>query len=288
MHLAAAGPLLGEKLDLSGLGLTNMPSLDGIDFRHVTALDLSNNKLIIATHLKPFKHITSLDLSRNELIDLPYDLREMHGLTHLNLEKNRITIDKYTSPLPLKLEVVVLNDNLIKERLNLSPLLFLRKLGLARTGLTQWPEGVNEAAFLEILDLRSNRLTEIADSIISPSQDQLVRSGMLSNKIYVRDNPLSAATLEKLRLYLVRLRIAGFTDARPQTLLSEIAAPLPPQQPKDARHLRGHKPSLDLQQPCLTGLLDDCSRMSIHDRQNTQGPVRALRSKIPENKYLVG
>ncbi|MFJ2287060.1 hypothetical protein ACIOUF_11940 [Pseudomonas iridis] len=230
-HLAAAGPLPGEKLDLSGLGLTNLPSLDGIDFRHVTALDLSNNKLILATHLKPFKHITSLDLSRNELIDLPYDLREMHGLTHLNLEKNRITIDKYSSPLPLTLEVVVLNDNLIKERLDLSRLLFLRKLGLARTGLKQWPEGVNEAAFLEILDLRSNQLTEIADSIISPPQERLVSSGRLSNKIYVRGNPLSTATLEKLRLYLVRLRIAGFTEAQPQTLLSEIAAPLPPRQP---------------------------------------------------------
>lgn len=222
LHLAADGAHVGERLNLSGLDLTNLPSLEGIDFSHVTSLDLKNNKLILATHLRPFKHIFSLDLSKNRLMDMPYDLRDMPRLSHLNLEGNRITIDRFSAPLPETLQVLVLNDNTIRDQPDFSRLQRMRKLALARTGLSQWPSGVNDLQFLELVDLRSNWITEIPDSIVAPPQERLMQSGHLSDKVFMLGNPLSQATLEKLKLYLARLRAAGFTLSNPRSLLSPV------------------------------------------------------------------
>lgn len=82
----------GKELDLSGRGLTSIPS-DVFIRTDLVKLNLSNNHLTGApqSQIGQLENLTSLDLSGNSLTGLPAELGRLHKLETLNVAHNKLT-----------------------------------------------------------------------------------------------------------------------------------------------------------------------------------------------------
>ncbi|WP_112193175.1 dermonecrotic toxin domain-containing protein [Pseudomonas sp. LG1E9] len=92
-QLTNDGEPFGLELNLSDLNLPSLPDLDA-DFSHVGSLNLSNMNLRTSPEgfLARFRGLRWLDLSNNQLRELPPAVGQMHGLTRLSLQNNRIRL----------------------------------------------------------------------------------------------------------------------------------------------------------------------------------------------------
>lgn len=87
-----AEPTTGQELNLSGRGLTAIPS-DVFSRTDLERLDLSNNRLTGApqSQIGQLVNLKSLDLSGNLLTGLPAELGRLKKLETLNVSNNTLT-----------------------------------------------------------------------------------------------------------------------------------------------------------------------------------------------------
>ncbi|AZE92677.1 hypothetical protein C4J96_0531 [Pseudomonas orientalis] len=227
--LAHDGTPIGLELDLSGLRLPSLPDLD-TDFSHVGSLKLDNMNLSVSPEgfLTRYRHVRWLNLANNQLRELPPALGEMHGLTRLFLQNNQIRLNADTARILSErttLRALWMQGN---PQLGLSPdfsqMTDIRSIDLSNTGIDTWPAGLWAQPLLDTINLNANRITEIPDAVIAPSDALLAQSARINNVTSIAGNPLSDDTLEQVTRYGARLIIAGVTDiGRPNRLVVTAA-----------------------------------------------------------------
>ncbi len=137
-YIDKSGPITGAEIDLSNQGLSSLNGLELIATpESVTALDLSNNKLvgITAEQLNIFPNLKRLDLSKNQLTVLPS--LNLPKLKKLKIKNNNIS------------EISNLNlPELIKFKASGNPIQTLSDLNLPK---------------LKKLKMKDNKLTKISN-----------------------------------------------------------------------------------------------------------------------------
>lgn len=208
-------------LNLDGLRLSELPVIPArIDFSHIQTLKLNNMGFSRGANefLSHFTGITTLEMDNNGLVDLPSQLLNLPDLSSLSLVRNRLNLSA-TNGMILKalskLEVLNLNYNLLGEGLDLNNMAYLRRVFLRRTGTREWPQSLITRPFLEMADLRENRITEIPEEVY-----QVPASIPLNTSL--TGNPLSATS--RLRLARYVLQGGASMGIRGEEFISETAA----------------------------------------------------------------
>jgi Leucine-rich repeat (LRR) protein len=220
---AANGQPIGLDLNLGGLNLPSLPDLDA-DFSHVGSLRLNNMNLSTSPEgfLTRYRHLRWLNMAGNQLRELPPAVGEMNGLTRLALQHNQIRLTPETARILSErgtLRAISLAGNPIGSIPDFSQMTDLRVLNLRNTGIESWPAGVGRQPALELIQLSENRMTTIPDSVIEPPDNDLARVSRVNHITEVTGNPLSEATIDRVRNYAVRLLEAGLTQiGRPNRL----------------------------------------------------------------------
>ncbi|MBC8996349.1 hypothetical protein IAI51_07405 [Pseudomonas sp. N40(2020)] len=201
---------IGLELDLSGLKLPSLPDLDA-DFSHVGSLNLSNMELSTSPEgfLTRFRHVRWLNLSRNQLRELPPAVGEMNGLTRLFLQNNQISLSADTARVLSErttLRALWLHKNpQLRITPDFSQIIDMRSINMANTGIDTFPTGLADQPLLDTVDLSNNRIEEIPDAVIAPSDERLAHTVRVNNVTNVTNNPLSAETHNRLTHYNDRL-----------------------------------------------------------------------------------
>jgi internalin A len=132
-----------EKLDLSGMGLSNLPSEIG-ELINLKYLDLSTNQLhYLPGAIEELTSLTSLNLSCNHLNNLPELISKLTGLTSLDISINQL------NNLP----------EMLRELTNLT------SLNLSHNELRYLPEVIGDLTNLTSLDLSYNQLNTLPKMI---------------------------------------------------------------------------------------------------------------------------
>lgn len=228
---------IGLELDLSGLRLPSLPDLDA-DFSHVGSLKLSNISLSTSPEgfLARFRGVRWLDLSKNLLRELPPALGEMDGLTRLDLSENQIRLTPETARILSGRVTVrgwVLRDNPLGITPDFSQITDMRSLSMQRTGIVDWPNGLQDQPLLAQVELYDNEITIIPDAVIAPSDERLADTERVNNVTRVHGNPLSEETLQRVRAYSARLEQAGLSSSTATNRL--VATALQARRPGPAR-----------------------------------------------------
>lgn len=203
------GTPIGLELNLSGLTLPSLPDLDA-DFSHVGALNLSRMNLSASPEgfLRRYQRVRWLDLSRNQLTELPPALADMHGLTRLHLQYNRIRLTPETARILSErttLRSLVLTDNPLGISPDFTRISDIRSLFLNNTQLETWPVGLADQPLVDRIDLTGNRITTIAQEVVAPAAEHLVQRARLNNVTFLGGNPLSDVAQQQLVDYWARL-----------------------------------------------------------------------------------
>ncbi|WP_294737368.1 DUF6543 domain-containing protein [uncultured Pseudomonas sp.] len=207
--LANDGTPIGLELDLSGLTLESLPDLDA-DFSHVGSLKLSGMNLSRSPDgfLNRYRGVRWLDMSDNQLTRLPQALGDMHGLTRLFLNQNRIRLDVDSARMLSErttLRALRLQDNPLGVAPDFTRITDMRTLSMSNTELETWPVGLSEQPLVDTIDLRRNRITTIPDNVVAPSAEHLEQMSRLNGATMIQGNPLSEATQQRLSDYWSRL-----------------------------------------------------------------------------------
>lgn len=223
---------IGLELDLSGLRLPSLPDID-VDFSHVGSLKLNNMDLRASPEgfLTRFRHVRWLYLSRNQLRELPPAIGEMHGLTRLSLDNNQLSLTAETARVLSErttLRALNLQDN---PRLGICPdfsrITDMRHLDLANTGIDTFPAGIAEQPLLDTFNLSNNRIVDIPDAVIAPTNERLPHTVRINNVTNVRNNLLSDATLARINQYNERLLQAETPLSGPNNLVDTARGHVP-------------------------------------------------------------
>ncbi|MBP5952298.1 hypothetical protein H8B20_18755 [Pseudomonas sp. P42] len=223
---------IGLELDLSGLRLPSLPDID-VDFSHVGSLKLNNMDLRASPEgfLTRFRHVRWLYLSRNQLRELPPAIGEMHGLTRLSLDNNQLSLTAETARVLSErttLRALNLQDN---PRLGICPdfsrITDMRHLDLANTGIDTFPAGIVDQPLLDTFDLSNNRIVDIPDAVIAPTNERLPHTVRINNVTNVRNNLLSDATLARINQYNERLLQAETPLSGPNNLVDTARGHVP-------------------------------------------------------------
>jgi len=147
------------------------------------------------THLK-------IDCMLNEL---PASLTQMTQLENLDLSDNTIVLTAESRQRlagMTRLAELHLDGNPLGLTPDVSRMARLRVLSLRQTNIDQWPIGADTRSSLRTLLLQENRLTTVPDAVLSD-----VRMGPTNRNTILHDNPLSEATLARIREYRHRTGI---------------------------------------------------------------------------------
>ncbi|MHC8318408.1 NEL-type E3 ubiquitin ligase domain-containing protein [Pseudomonas sp. LB3P31] len=176
-----------------------LPTLTDEDVAHVRKLSIRDMKAgdELAYFLRPFKGLVSLELERNQLTRLPEVLSHMPNLEHLRLDGNQIKLTEYTLRKLAdmrELRTLGLGGNPLGATVEVSKMFNLQSLILSDTRTTELPVGLSRLPYLDLVDLRTNRIRELPDWLF-----QMPRR--FTQAINLRGNAISAASLEKLKTY---------------------------------------------------------------------------------------
>jgi len=81
----------GNEIDMSMLGLTDVPVKELAAVSRGTVLDLSNNLIVLLpVSFSTLTHLVKLDLSKNQLKELPPNFGDLQRLRHLDLYSNEL------------------------------------------------------------------------------------------------------------------------------------------------------------------------------------------------------
>lgn len=170
-----------DSLDLSGLGLTELP-YQLWEQTNLLSLNLSANQLTsLPNSLGQLTNLTSLNLSANQLTSLPDSLGQLTNLSSFSLNQNK----------------------LISLPNSLNQLTSLPSIDLRHNQLTYLPDSLGELTNLRSLDLNGNNLTFLPNSL-----------GQLSNlySLYLDHNQLTC--LPNSLGQLTNLRSFGLSSNR--------------------------------------------------------------------------
>ncbi len=160
------GYTLNQNEQVTGLSLyfCNFKALEKIishlkNFKSLTTLELSGNKISDISHLKDLKNITELNLGNNQISDVS-SLKDLKNLTTLNLNNNQISVISFLKDLK-SLTKLNLQNNKIS---NISPLKELKNL----TQLNLYGNQIGDIFYLKdlnsltSLDLSKNQIRGIS------------------------------------------------------------------------------------------------------------------------------
>lgn len=203
--VAVGGDGGGYELELNGINVGTLPELTA-DFSHVDVLKLRNMELSLSqcnNFLTGFSSLRQLDMSGNRLGDIPQALEAMTDLVTLELRMSRVGLTPGGIEVLqglTRLKVLDLAHNPLGRLPDFSRLPDLEELYLKNTGITTWPTGLRDQP-LEMIDLRSNELTEVPDDLLDPPAERAFATASLNGVTLLRGNPLSAMALQRMRDY---------------------------------------------------------------------------------------
>ncbi|MGL6243704.1 NEL-type E3 ubiquitin ligase domain-containing protein [Pseudomonas sp.] len=180
------------------------------DFSHIETLELKsiNWSTGADTFLDCFPTLKNLSITQSRLEKLPASINDMPQLTSLDLHSNRITLDEQ-SALRLsalgKLENIDLSGNALGILPDFSNMSGLKMLNLRRTGIDQWPTGLQNQNGLDVVDLRNNRLKEVPQTHFNPPVDQLEVTARINNVTLLEGNAFPADYWQHFDSYWQRL-----------------------------------------------------------------------------------
>jgi Leucine-rich repeat (LRR) protein len=182
----------GETLKLASVNVA-LPALTA-DFSHVRSLILYNViwSADADTFLSNFTHLTRLTISQSGIETLPRSIDAMDRLNHIDLSNNRLELDEQTAATLSAmhhLETVTLSNNPALTLLpDFSGMSGLKYLYLNKTGINQWPTGLQDKTGLIILNLRNNHLKEVPQEFINPAPDQLLTVARINRGTHLDGN----------------------------------------------------------------------------------------------------
>ncbi|MBV4485727.1 hypothetical protein HU727_009035 [Pseudomonas sp. SWRI153] len=156
-------------LNLDGMRIGKLPTLpSGLSFDHIQHLSMKNMAQTddVAYFLKSFKQLETLELDSNKITRLPEVLSYMPNLKRLSLAGNQLKLTEQTLAKLNRLRTLWylnLNSNALGATPNVSQMSNLRRLLLRDTGITELPEGLHNCAYIEWMDMRENKITELPD-----------------------------------------------------------------------------------------------------------------------------
>jgi hypothetical protein len=160
------------QLSLKELTVTEFDSLNIFleSFPNLRALDLENVNLI------------KIDENGVESVEVPAAVSQMKHITSLNLRSTGLNL-KGARASQFQAFLDLRSLDLSNNPLDVPPVLLgvpnLRRLNLRNTGITSCPIGVAEQPYLDLLDLRDNRISRIPPAIMNQAiaGDHLLLSG---------------------------------------------------------------------------------------------------------------
>ncbi|WP_095188285.1 NEL-type E3 ubiquitin ligase domain-containing protein [Pseudomonas sp. Irchel 3E19] len=206
---AVDGTPIGHELDLSGQTLDSVPDLEA-DFSHVGSLKLNNMGLSVSPEgfLARFRGVRWLDMSSNQLTEIPPALAQMHGLTRLFLQQNRIQLSVETASLLAErttLRALNLSDNPLGRLPDFSRITDMRSVFLNSAGVDTWPVGLDEQPLLDSIHLRNNQISSLPQALVAPTAERLDHVARLNNMTTLTGNPLSEVAQQQVQAYWDRL-----------------------------------------------------------------------------------
>lgn len=188
------GAIRGKELDLSDLGLTEVPA-EVRGMRHLTSLTLNSNRIAkLPRWIRELGKLTELRMAYNGLREMPA-IGELRALRSLDLGLNEIAeIPVWFGELN-RLERLMLGANHITELpSSLGALQGLHDLDLSNNRLSRFPEALRRLHRLARLQLAFNRVRELPGWI--DELRGLSNLGLGGNRI--SELPLSIARLQRL------------------------------------------------------------------------------------------
>jgi internalin A len=167
-RIAEARQKNATELDLSSLGLTEMPS-SLFKLKQLQELNLRNNQLReVPAELGKLKQLDVLWLGGNHLHKVPFALSELRKLQLIDLSANQlrdITTDLCTLPV---LEMLYLYGNHLQSvPTDLSKIQKLKILWLNDNELREIPDSVGKLQQLQKLDLENNQLQKLPKTLLT-------------------------------------------------------------------------------------------------------------------------
>lgn len=175
-------------------------------FEHIEYLKISGNGFPATgdAFLGKFANLKVLTLDCM-LTHLPESVTAMTQLEQLKLSDNLIVLTEDSRRRLnglTQLEVLNLDGNPLGLTPDVSGMQALRNLELQRTGISQWPIGAERLPNLHSLLLQENEITQVPETLFSDPAMRRANSGTV-----LHDNPLNAASLNRLTEYVTRTHI---------------------------------------------------------------------------------
>jgi Leucine-rich repeat (LRR) protein len=187
------------ELRLQGLQTGDLPSLDA-PLAGVTTLNLRG--VGISEHgsdgfLNAFADLNTLIISGNDLANLPGAVRRMRELEQLEMQHCNLSSGASVYPLLShnRLRRLDLGYNIL-QAFNPPGFGVLETLDLRYNALNDWPAGVLQARYLRRLDLRSNNIAHLPETLFDGNHSRLVAGTDLSG-----NDDLSLSALQQLRYF---------------------------------------------------------------------------------------
>ena len=156
-----------EELDLSGMGLTELPA-EIVQLTNLTVLFLNNNSLSsLPAEIVQLTNLTYLSLNDNSLSSLPAAIVQITNLTYLSLDNNSLSslptsIGQLTNLTELSLD----NNSLSSLPAAIVQLTNLRVLSLDNNSLSSLPAAIVQLTNLTYLFLNDNSLSSLPAAIV--------------------------------------------------------------------------------------------------------------------------
>jgi len=166
-------------LELSGLGLTEVPKSLALLTR-LERLNISNNELtVLPDFMGQFEHLRSLAADGNRLKALPDSFVNLTRLVGLDVSSNRLSaLPEWIGQLTQLRTLVASHNHLVMLPESTGQLAQLDRLDVSRNHLLKLPESLGQLTRLKMVDAAINRLTAIPDSISRLSQLQFLDIGV--------------------------------------------------------------------------------------------------------------
>lgn len=186
-----------------------LPALTA-DFSHVKMLSIDSvtSSAGADKFLANFPDLTLLTIAHSNIETLPASIGQMKKLVNLSLPANHMKLDEDSAAILGKLDqlgAIDLSENPLQIAPDFSAMTRLNTVGLANTGIRQWPTGLLNKPALTTLDLRNNKLREVPQANLNPAAEDLAAVARINSGTRLEGNPFPAQYWKKFDEYWQRL-----------------------------------------------------------------------------------